>query len=87
MRSLCLAAALAISACSPSSIVGAVIDGVTYAETGKSLTAHAIDFMDERTCLVEYMRNKTPREGCDHEVVKPIDDPAMERPKTVTSLR
>jgi len=82
-----LAAAMMISACSPEAIVTSVVDGVTYAETGKTLTAHAVDWLDERTCLVEYMRDKEPREGCDHEVVKPIDDPTMERKEAAASAR
>ena len=85
MRIPIIAFALALGACSPTAIIGSVVEGVTYAETGKSLTAHAIDWVDERSCVVEYLRSKKPREGCDHEVIKPIDDPTMERSAKLSS--
>jgi len=57
---------LTLGACGPVTIATTVINGMSYAQSGKSVTEHALDALDKETCLLEALRahDQRKREEC-----------------------
>lgn len=67
-RMLALCAAFSLGGCGPLTLVSIAVDGISYAETGKSMSGHLIEQLDADTCLIDFMRATQRAECVTHEI-------------------